>query len=364
MTDSDTNAGHPRAALMASARIFSRYAGFLDHLLTGLADRSVPVVLICPPHAEKAGLETGTVQIPWYRSASPGVWGRFGGKRFIERLAGFEPDVIHCLCESRASLAAVLARRLNVPYVLSVQALQKKLPRLKISAGHCGGVIAPAKTVAVSVERAYPRIAHRLEQINFGAFVSDHCAAFEEPSRLATIVTAHPLDRIEDFERLLAVFRHLRLEGSEFMAIIMGQGRAERPLRRMISSLGLLQNVSIVPPIQPCRRVFAAADIFVRPVPARYFDPFLLEAMGAGTAVAACRGGVDDLVVEDQTAAVFDPKDRLSLMRSIQSLLSRPEPARRIAAGAQEYVRRNHSVDRMISGIMETYRQAIEWYRR
>jgi len=65
--------------------------------------------------------------------------------------------------------------------------------------------------------------------------------------------------------------------------------------------------------------------------------------MSAGAAVAGCKGGVDDLIIEDKTGVTFDPDDELGIYNVLQRLLNTRESARRLAAGAQEYLRKNHS---------------------
>ena len=104
------------------------------------------------------------------------------------------------------------------------------------------------------------------------------------------------------------------------------------------------------------------ADIFVQAWPGAEFSCMLLEAMASGTAVAACRGGVDDLVVEGQTCAVFEPEDELSVFGVLKGFLDRREDARKLAAKAQEYVRQSHSVSKMVEQTLLTYQEAVHWY--
>jgi len=87
-----------------------------------------------------------------------------------------------------------------------------------------------------------------------------------------------------------------------------------------------------------------------------------LEAMSVGSAVAACKGGVDDLILEDRTAVVFNPDDELSIRAGLQRLFDRQEFARQIARQAQDYVREHHSVSTMISAILQAYHQAQQWF--
>jgi glycosyltransferase involved in cell wall biosynthesis len=145
------------------------------------------------------------------------------------------------------------------------------------------------------------------------------------------------------------------IDGYEFMVVIAGDGRAERHLWKLLTALSLLQVVTMVPRLKPWRSVLAAGDIFIRPQPRFAFDPSLLEAMSIGAAVAGCKGGVDDLIVEDHTAVVFDPKDEVSMLRCLQKLLGKREFARQIARNAQEYLKANHAADNMISATIRAY---------
>jgi glycosyltransferase involved in cell wall biosynthesis len=173
---------------------------------------------------------------------------------------------------------------------------------------------------------------------------------------------AHPLDDADDCEDLFSAVRHLGIAGYECALVIMGTGRAERQLRKLLTALDLLQTVTIVPRLRPWRSVLAAGDIFIQPRPSIAFSPLLLEAMSVGLAVAACKGGVDDLIIEEQTAAVFDQSDELSIRGCLQRLFDRPDFARKLARGAQSYLRANHSVSNMISATVQAYHQAQQWF--
>jgi glycosyltransferase involved in cell wall biosynthesis len=56
--------------------------------------------------------------------------------------------------------------------------------------------------------------------------------------------------------------------------------------------------------------------------------------MAVGCAVAACKGGVDDLIIEGQTGVFFNPNDEISIRGSLQRLLDERDFARRLARGA------------------------------
>jgi len=348
-----------RLALIVSEQTVYEYSIFLEHLLAGLADESVPTALICSQDCDVDSVILGAVEVIRYPTIKLPLMEPYNRNILIEQLAKFKPTILHCLCESKAGLTKYLARRLDLPYVLMINSLPAKAVwRHLYASKHCAKIIVPAKSIASNITKAHRRTASRIEQINIGTFVEQDCVCFSKSSRMASIVTAHPLDNVADFENLFGAARHLVISGYEFMLVVISAGWAERQLRKLLAALDLLQIVTIVPRLKPWRSVLAAGDIFIQPQPNYAFNPFLLEAMSVGSAVAACKGGVDDLIIEGRTAIVFDPRDELSIRSCLQRLFDRKEFARQLAKEAQQYLRENHSVSKMISVTLQIYRDA------
>lgn len=355
MTSNNSKKKSLRVALIASEHTTCEYSIFLERLLVGLADESIPVALICPPGFNPGNVFTGINEVINYPIFDLPLIERLNIRLLTERLSKFEPAILHCLCESRASLTRQLAHRLDLPYMIMVNSLQKRWSHLSISPGNCQKIIVPAGSLAENMSSIHPRLADRVKQINIGTFVAEKSGCFSDPSRLATMVITDPFTITDDFENLFNVFKHLLIDGYEFMVVIAGGDRTDRQLWKLLDALGLLKTVSIVPQRLPWLSILAAGDIFIRTRPNNAFDPVLLQAMSIGTAVAGCKGGVDDLIIEDRTAVIFDPNDQMSIMRTLQGLLDRRELARQVAENAQQYLRENHSVSKMISGILEVY---------
>jgi len=351
-----------RPALIASENTASEYSAFLEHLLVGLEDEAIPVMLVCPPQCEIDSVISGSAEIIRYPAINlPFLWYQ-NRNWLVEQLLKFKPTVLHCLCESKASLTWLLAGQLGLPYLLMINSLRRATTHLPISWQHCTRIIVPARNIGDDIARAHPRLAERIEKINIGTFVEERSRCFSESSRLISILTAHPLDNAADFENLFSAVRHLSIAGYEFAMVVMGTGRAERQLRKLLAALDLSQTVTIVPPLRPWRSVLTAADIFIQPCPNAAFNPLLLEAMSVGLAIAVSKGGVDDLIIDNQTATVFDPADEFSIKGCLQRLFDRPEFARKLAKGSQGYVRANHSVSNMISATVQVYHQAQQCF--
>jgi len=353
-----------RIALIASEKTISDYPTFLEHLLTGLADESIPTALVCPLSWEADSAGYASVDIIRHPAFKLPLMGGQNKKVLIEQLKKFEPTVLHCLCESKGQLTRQLARQLDLPYILTVNSMPRRFRELRISTKHLIKIIVPAKSIAAYLEDNFPKFAGKIEQINIGTFVEDNFICFSKSGQLPSILLAHHLDNADEFENLFGALKHLAIDGNEFMLLITGGGRAERKLRKMLNSLGLSQMVTIVPRMSPQRSVLSTGDIFIRPASTDTFDPLLLEAMSVGSAVAACKGGVDDLIIEDITAVVFEPDDELNIYDSLRRLFNRHEWAQQLAKGAQDYLKENHTVSGMISAMLNTYREAQKQFNQ
>ena len=80
--------------------------------------------------------------------------------------------------------------------------------------------------------------------------------------------------------------------------------------------------------------------------------------------VAACKGGVDDLIIENKTAVVFNPTDEISIYNALRQLFGRRKMAQQIAAAAQQHLRENYTVSNMISSTLKVYRDAQTWLKK
>jgi glycosyltransferase involved in cell wall biosynthesis len=352
-----------RPALILSRRNITEHTTFVRHLLVGLADESIPAALICPPGQNTESVTPAPAAVFTHPPVALPLLEHLGVERLAGQLERFKPTVLHCLCESRAGLVRQLARVMDLPYVLMINSLAKRMHKLPISAHRCAKIIVPAQTIRASVTKALPRFAERVAQINIGAFVETDTICFTDPSRLPSIVVAHPLRWVSDFQNFFEAIKSLRTDGREFVVAVMGTGPAEHHIRKLLVSLDLSDIVTIVPVLDPWRSVVVAGDIFFQPRPLRTFSVFLLEAMAVGTAVAACRGGADDLIVSNETAIVFEPDSEPSIRQALRQLLDEHDFARRLATTAQEHIRSRYSVNAMVSATLRTYLEAQQQYK-
>jgi len=356
-TEKETPPKQVRPVLIVSKETIAQYCLSLEHLITGLTDQSIPLALVCPPGSNIAQIITPVSEIIYHPVIEVPFMGWQNQKMLAESLAKFKPTLLHCLCPSKSLLTRQMSKKLSLPYILSINSMQKRTARLSISAKRCSKILVPAKTIAEYIEKTYPYFADIIQQVNLATFTENDISCFSDKDRVASIVTTAPHKDSEEFSNLLGAIRHLVIDGYEFMLVIIGSDSYEDTLRKNLRSHGLLKIVVNVPSCVPLRPVLAAGDIFVQYQPRDAFNSQLLEAMSVGTAVAGCKGGVDDLIIDDETATVFDPKDELSIYDTLKGLFDRHEIAQGLARNAQQYLRENHSVSMMAADILEVYRQ-------
>ncbi len=345
-----------RPLLVVSDKNLSEYEMFVYRLLVGLADESVPAALISLCGWEIEPVVPPSIEVIKHPAFGLPFLRHQANKELLERLVDFKPTVLHSLCEQNAFFVKRLAHQLDLPYILTVNSLQKQFSRLFLFSRHPASITVPAKSISESIRKVRPKYAGQIKQINIGTFLEGQGGCFSELSRQICMVTAGAFKEVSEFKNLLGAVRRLALDGYEFMLFIIGKGPAEKKLRRLITALGLSQMITIVPRLQPWRSFLSACDIFICPRPSNSFNPLLLEAMSTGTAVASCKGGVDDLIIENETAVIFEADDELSIMNRLRELLNRPERSRQLAEAAQNYVKENHKVSTMVSEMLQVYR--------
>ncbi len=348
--------------MILSKQALEEYSLFLRYLLVGLADESISVVLVCPGEIDVDFVACPGVEVFRHPAIELPLMNHFNKKILLEKLDKFGPDLLHSLSETESALTKSLARRLDVPYLLMVNSLSSRWGHFSLSSKRLAGIIVPAKSIASYISKNYPSFSERIEQINLGTFAEEEVSCFAELNRLVSIVIDGSGHRIDELDELFGAIRHLAIDGQEFVLAIMGKIGQEKQLRQQLGAMGLSQTAVIVPQLQSWRVVLAAGDIFVRPRPSDAFSPLLLEAMSVGAVVAGCKGGVDELLIDGQTAVVFDPDDEISIYDCLKKLFDSRQFARDIAAGGQKLLRENNTVSGMISQMLHIYRQAKLWY--
>ena len=123
----------------------------------------------------------------------------------------------------------------------------------------------------------------------------------------------------KDQRTLIAAFARIAAELDRAQLLIIGRGRLQQDLQQQIDGLGLQQRVHLTGPIADAARLYSAFDGFLLSSDHEPFGMVLLEAMAAGTPIAAthCGGGCE--VVGD-TGLLFPLGDDAALADAMRTL--------------------------------------------
>lgn len=347
-----------RPLLVSDSRTVQQFCSPMRHLLFGFEAQAISSCLVVPPNSLMESLLWPGVGIIEHPALKVPLFYRQNRTRLILRIEKFKPTIIHCFGTARSHLAKTIGRIFNIPVVITINSSTHGfLSRRVISTGF-STIIAPCESIANGFKQQNPRIASLLKKVNMGTFVDETCACFLRPDRVPSIVMVSDFPQFDYLEPFLGAIRHLAVDGYEFLVVLMGQGPAQKDIRKFIRSVGLAHTVNITPQIRPLRVVFRSADVFIQPYVTRQFDSVMVEAASAGTAIATDKENGDDFLQNNTTAIFFDSRDELSIYSALQKLLDDKEWSRSIALNAQNYLRSNNTVSSMVSSLLEIYKSA------
>ncbi len=91
----------------------------------------------------------------------------------------------------------------------------------------------------------------------------------------------------------------------------------------------------------------------------------VIESFALGKPVIASRiGGIPELVKDDFTGLLFEPKDPVELSQKIKSLVSQPEKIFRMGQNARRLVEEEFNAEKYYQGLYQIYQEAINNSRK
>ena len=360
-TPPDDDAPPVRAAWVAGAETFGRFGRVLQPLAVGLVDEMVGITVLLPGSADCPELETVPHEAAVY---PPARWWRIGG-RWLDAVAADlkrrKIDLLHALDGSAGRLTRTLARRLDVPYVLSSYALDDTW-RLSEAGREAAAVLAASEPLRDALADRAVAPAERLRLMRPGVYHVRRPTCFDDPTHSIAIVAGGPLADLPACDAVLQCFAELAARKYDCAFFFLGTGPAERRLRQRAEQRKLLAHLTFADcrPMGQLTGIFKAADVFIAPVAHDGIDMQTLLAMAAGVPVLAAAGGaVSDFLRDGETATFFTQGDSAELTVKLTALLDDRASARALAASAIEYVHRNHSPAVNVTALAHIYHEAL-----
>ena len=234
------------------------------------------------------------------------------------------------------------------------------------------------------------RVVNRLEQQKYGrlGIAADRVDVLPVPVDLAAL--ARPVDgaRLETLRRqlnlapeaavLLWVGRPVPFKDLGTLLRAVSRVCRERPDTTLVlggdfsgaarwpalaAELGLDRQVRYVGPIARADLpdYFALCQVYVHASMYEGFGRVMLEASAAGRPLAATRtAGAADIVRENETGLLCEPRSPEALARIILDLLADPDRAQRLGAAGRSWAQAQFDPGRLTAGILAAWRQTAD----
>ena len=279
--------------------------------------------------------------------------------RLTSFLCEFSPDILHITSERALQTGRRIARSLRKSYVVSVHDL---LEVGTLSLGNARAVVVTNEALRQVLVNQLGVPKSKIRLIPRGVDLT----LFDLPpirlhGRLPVVGCVGRLVSGKGQDVFLRAARQVLDKGFEALFLLVGEGREESKLRRLIKDLNLTKVVTISPPIPDPRKVYKAIDIVVVPTLQAAGSTTALEAMAARRAVvASCVGDLLHFVRNEENALTVEPGNVESLSRAIIRLLADPDFARTLGEKARQYVSTNYPLSRMVEGTLALYQDILE----
>ncbi len=145
--------------------------------------------------------------------------------------------------------------------------------------------------------------------------------------------------------------------------VIIGEGKRERFLRKMVKDLKIENRVFFLPHQEKKKLInfYKATEVFVLPsiFKSEAFGIVLIEAMASGTPIISTELGTGTswLNVDGETGFVVPPRSPSALSSAIKKILENKKLAVRLSQNAQKRVKEKLNLEKMLKDNQKVYRE-------
>ncbi|MDP8217306.1 MAG: glycosyltransferase family 4 protein [Candidatus Theseobacter exili] len=173
---------------------------------------------------------------------------------------------------------------------------------------------------------------------------------------LGIVARLSPVKGHEYFFKALARIK----DNYDFQVVIVGEGPEKNSLQDLVSYLKLDDNVKFFGSMENTIPVLKAMDIFVLPSLQEGLSLSILEAQACGLPVVATNvGGISEIVENERTGILTQPRDDESLGEAIKRFLDDPDAARRMGWEGRVLVNKQFSLEEMVKKVISVYNEVL-----
>lgn len=314
-----------------------------------------------------AGMEVITLPLKTKCEVSPKVF--ISARMLSKYLAAHPVDIIHANTRVTAMVGWLLSRSCGVPFVTTCHGFFKRRIFRRMFPLWGKKVIAISDQVKEHLEKDFKVKPDRVTLVYNGIDI-EKCkqkfVATDDMRRQWRIVQGPVvsiiarLSDVKGHEYLIRAFDLVVKRIPDAQLLIVGEGKTEQALHRLVGQLGIAKSVIFVRSVDDTRAVLSISDVFVMPSLQEGLGLALMEAMACGVAsVASNIGGLKALIQDQKTGLLVEPKDVQALAGAIVSLLSQAELRKQFGDAGRAFIQSTFSMDIMVAETLACYRSCL-----
>lgn len=345
-----------RIVLIADEPWLRRERSFLRHLVVGLAEEQVRVVVAAPGVDLANELPLGAEQAMFARSRL-GLLREYRLRRLLDRLGGAEVDLVHLMDASMRRAAESFAGSTGTALVCSCFS-RRQVEQLHPSPIDTSYMVTCASRGLVELaQRRLPEHVE-IELVRPGVFVpSDTPPALAGPNEALCCAVISNGQADDHLQSLLEGIARAKNAIPQLQVFICALQDDHRRLWQAARQRDLLDRVNLVGTSPQAKRLLMRCDLLIQPQPLGRVHSLVLEAMASGRPILAAADRLVDYLVDGQTARLLDRPTGQDWADCLQTAVTDPAPLRALGEAARDYVRANHGVSRFVSRMLEVYRR-------
>lgn len=156
-------------------------------------------------------------------------------------------------------------------------------------------------------------------------------------------------------ETMIRGLHHLKQKGGVFYAFIAGDGPRRQELEELATQLGLKELRFLGVRNDPIN-LLKSSDILAMPSNNEGLGTTILDALGAGLAVAATKvGGIPEIIQHEVTGLLSERGDAKAHGEALYALIQDKELRNRLVSAGQSHIAHKFSIQAMVSGNLRIY---------
>lgn len=297
----------------------------------------------------------------------PHLGSTFIGGGALREASTQDVNVVHALSADMLKRAERMARRLNVPLLITCNRLDEE--ELRGIAGFKGhGVVAVSRAILERIVNVSGITRDRIRVIHNGLDLTRiPRPAFTENStqvawRMPVIGTLGHLSEKKGQRIFLQAVKLLLERGLDAEFVVLGDGPDRTMLRSLADELKVTKRVTFTP--HTVSGQLNQLDILVEPSLQEGLGMSVMQAMATGVPVVATGvGGLYDLIDDGVTGVMVRAADPKALADAIWRLLNNSSERLEMAKQAREMIEREFSADLMAQKLIEYYKECMEMFQ-